>query len=1256
MDFDKYFKSVNYHSLGPTTITNETEKGKLRPYIKNIEESLKNDTVKNIAVFGKFGAGKSTIINTFLKDHKSDSRIRPLRLSLATFTRNESENPKEDEWIEIERNLVQQILYGPSNKELPDSKYRKIEPIDISNKNKAYCTSLFFALSFLLLIDKWNMLYIIGPYWLNILIRIFLILIMFCSGAYLLYKAFEYIPKFFSSAKIGWGQSELAIMDSKSAFNEYLDEIIYFFTQKKYNLIILEDIDRFNDLSIFEHLRELNQILNNNRTLSNAYNVDESKPAIKFLYAVKEDLFDNIMLAHNDKFKSKSVRGQIDDKSEYDEMPSEQGVAEATTKFFDWTMTILPHVSLTNSADFLMEMFIQPTPDFKNYLRAVSVYFDDVRVLENTINDFKLCLELQDKSDLNPKKMFTILLFKNGFPRQFQKFQRREGGLNKLLRTRDLANNVIQEKRKKLQALKKKKEILEKNSETQVLQMYKALFFDLGADSSYSLSYSDDNKVIEELGKITFAELADLYRYTEISNNEKFTFFWHSPYGNQNEYVEFKHLVMKNDYFDSKIYFENKAIERGYSSIDNKISECQLEINNILGMSIYKIAQKNGVEIRELLVDTLEAQNFLSFGILNGYLNETIDDYLSLFSGQRISIADRQLIRRLRSGELLEFGEHIESVPNFVGDCVPSDFEKSSIALSELIEYVVQRKKTMKDKNPLLNAYNAALKQLTRQSSANFSTHLDELLDRMDIQYVKIFITDLSVILQNDWSKYSGNNINAFAQVLLQDTAVEGIGKCIATLKSLVDYINGNKWPVTWSFVENYRDRADAIFENTNVKLSQLDINIQCDKNLVEYLMENKAVSCSANTITTILESYYPGAANEVSFSLVQQINDPKLSKFIEESFESFLQIELTEMYLQNETQESMAKILTNARLDWEMKENILDEYPSKNLDFSSFTIADTGGEKYYELINLILEKDKFNRTWENLKILLSVKDESFKTTEIDLFLHKTSYLAEFQQNQDGFDEKILIDLVNTHEIEISQDNETVICLANQYLGINQTPKTFNTMLRLNLIKLSMELVNKITNQKEIVLLCLNKLNDNFEEWSEEESALFSKLQVSELFNISTGKYRQFTKLREKVITDLFSNHLEDGTLSDQKKDKLIDVLLSDYNGNVDKILKIYETYDSAEKQIKKLIALCRVKSIKNSDIINFIFNTHDDNIMKLTEEKTGTIRLKNRKSIINLLQEFCERDLVRGMKELRRPKNTISVQKSNQFINLVRN
>src|SRR5690606_16641765 len=58
------------------------------------------------------------------------------------------------------------------------------------------------------------------------------------------------------------GASVKLTTKNSTYFDEYLDEIVYFFDRERPRYVIFEDLDRFDDPHIFEALRELNTLLN----------------------------------------------------------------------------------------------------------------------------------------------------------------------------------------------------------------------------------------------------------------------------------------------------------------------------------------------------------------------------------------------------------------------------------------------------------------------------------------------------------------------------------------------------------------------------------------------------------------------------------------------------------------------------------------------------------------------------------------------------------------------------------------------------------------------------------------------------------------------------------------------------------------------------------------------------------------------------------------------------------------------------------
>ena len=100
---------------------------------KILHEKIDMHHVSNIAVVAKYGAGKSSAINTYLSLYRNKgdkivngkkvagkpSKNHYARISLSTFN-NESYNE-----VSIERSILQQLLYSTKKRDLPKSKIER---------------------------------------------------------------------------------------------------------------------------------------------------------------------------------------------------------------------------------------------------------------------------------------------------------------------------------------------------------------------------------------------------------------------------------------------------------------------------------------------------------------------------------------------------------------------------------------------------------------------------------------------------------------------------------------------------------------------------------------------------------------------------------------------------------------------------------------------------------------------------------------------------------------------------------------------------------------------------------------------------------------------------------------------------------------------------------------------------------------------------------------------------------------------------
>ena len=208
--------------------------------------------------------------------------------------------------------------------------------------------------------------------------------------------------------------------NDNSYFSKYLDEILYFFETSEANVVFIEDIDRFNSLEVFEHLRELNYLINNSRQI---------RGPVKFVYAIKDSIF---QIESSDKAMKES--------SEY-----------VRTKFFDFILPIIPVVDSNNSSEFLLPKMrgilgvnldgsINSKPlDIKmeQFLLDISIYVDDLRLLYNICNEFRIYKDnlkkrLKNLEHIDDKKLLSIIVYKNIMPKDFAQLQSKKGNLYRI--------------------------------------------------------------------------------------------------------------------------------------------------------------------------------------------------------------------------------------------------------------------------------------------------------------------------------------------------------------------------------------------------------------------------------------------------------------------------------------------------------------------------------------------------------------------------------------------------------------------------------------------------------------------------------------------------------------------------------------------------------------------------------------------------------------------------------------------------------
>lgn len=121
---------------------------------------------------------------------------------------------------------------------------------------------------------------------------IVVILILIISSVMCIYNVVK-IQKnknLFHKVSVQGNTIEIFEKQDESYFDKYLNEVLYLFEQVDADVIVFEDIDRFNINSIFERLREVNNLTNirrKNRTENRKKKTNAKYKPLRFFYLLR---------------------------------------------------------------------------------------------------------------------------------------------------------------------------------------------------------------------------------------------------------------------------------------------------------------------------------------------------------------------------------------------------------------------------------------------------------------------------------------------------------------------------------------------------------------------------------------------------------------------------------------------------------------------------------------------------------------------------------------------------------------------------------------------------------------------------------------------------------------------------------------------------------------------------------------------------------------------------------------------------------
>lgn len=645
-------ENVKYEDLSPESYIKNGEE-----YLNALHWALKSKKITNIALAGPYGSGKSSIIQSYLAKYPS---TKALNISLATFDlEKETDDNSENE---IELGILKQLFYKVDSDKIPQSRYRKI-------KKKYYRKYLF--LTIILTIIVMSGIAFFAP---NVMDELMSGIIE--SGnyygmgeltSYSIAGIFGIIGISILSYIIKWSSSKFRVKevniadkatvaderDEDSIFDKSMDEIMYFFEATDYNIVFIEDLDRFESTKIFVKLRELNTILNN---------YDLIKRRIVFVYAIKDDMF----------------------------------IHEERTKFFDFIIPVIPFINSTNSGEILRDKLqVKKQEDgtvrsslydiSSSFITLVSPFIEDMRVLTNICNEFIIYKNTLNSVNLKDEEMFSIIIFKNLYPSDFAELESEKGVVKRAFEDKKTFINVKQ------LDLKKEKEKLEEilnGIEKDILNgvnEVKAAFLNYLSGTNEPLNYCCIN------GR-------RCYYYRDIMGNdfdmdlfkEEERADIRDHRGNSRQ-INCKSDTIVQEYLDRIGYLRNSDDSRK-EEMRKEMEDCEKEISGLYTHSLMNLMELYGSDA--ILSENVRNNKFLVFLLRKGFINENYADYINYFHPNSITKDEMNYIRGIRMQEAVgDFSYTIRNVAEVCDRIEDYEFRQKEALNFDIADYLISKKR-----------------------------------------------------------------------------------------------------------------------------------------------------------------------------------------------------------------------------------------------------------------------------------------------------------------------------------------------------------------------------------------------------------------------------------------------------------------------------------------------------------------------------------------------------------------------------------
>lgn len=635
-------------------------------YVRAIEVALENKQIRNIALSGNYGVGKSSILREFARRQ----REHVVELSLSTLAPIEASNlddsvPKQatTPTNRIQQEIVKQLLYRKDPSKTPASRFRRIERFRWGWEIATAALS-GLAIAFIFLLTGWATR-IASAFGVTDKIGMFIHLIIFlvAFGAAVLLRWLFYGKLHIKQLSAG---SATVTLDDKSVsyFDQYLDEIVYFFEVSDHHIVIFEDIDRFNDSQIFETLRALNTLLNASPQI---------KIPIRFIYAIKDSIFDSMDLGVKGR-KGESNAHSTDDPAQA------EAVRANRTKFFDLIIPVVPFITHRSARNLAVKLLGEIEHEVNpKLLDLAAQYVPDMRLLKNTCNEFIVFRDRIFSGDgeqlrLNETELFAMMLYKSTHLSDFETIRLGRSNLDRLYQiSRELVAENIKRIEAELRSLRQRLARID-GAATRSAQLGDRLIAYVQRTAKAVPDISQDgNFVFKGLRRSTHDVKAAAFWNDFVAEDGDDELHWQTQRAHRPFSLSFSRKNLAEDLGDplDADSWNEADREELTEQIDEKAKDIKFlrsaDFGDLTKRSKFLVRYEEG-ESKSLALEAIAKmilKSGLAYQLIHaGYINRNFTLYTSTFHGERVGPAATNFIIHHVEQDLMD--EHFQLSPDDV--------------------------------------------------------------------------------------------------------------------------------------------------------------------------------------------------------------------------------------------------------------------------------------------------------------------------------------------------------------------------------------------------------------------------------------------------------------------------------------------------------------------------------------------------------------------------------------------------------------